>query len=136
MAETKRLIEIDCLRIVAFFATAEDIKRLMVWVKTDEFHDDDFFLRIAILNRNRLMERIWRIVNSYARTSERVQGNVKKKIIWHFLHIYSNGMKKKPSKRILLELEICRRTSDTFLHDTTLISDIVCTKYQIIDNWW
>ncbi|MBT2666247.1 MULTISPECIES: FadR/GntR family transcriptional regulator [Bacillaceae] len=78
LSETKRLIEIDCLRIVAFFATAEDIKRLMVWVKADEFHDDDFFLRIAILNRNRLLERIWRIVNSYARTSEMVQGNVKK----------------------------------------------------------
>ncbi|MFE4810325.1 FadR/GntR family transcriptional regulator [Peribacillus simplex] len=78
LSETKRLIEIDCLRIVAFFATAEDIKRLMVWVKTEEFHDDDFFLRIAILNRNRLLERIWRIVNSYARTSEMVQGNVKK----------------------------------------------------------
>jgi DNA-binding FadR family transcriptional regulator len=78
LAETKRLIEIDCLRIVAFFATAEDIKRLMAWVKADKFHDDDFFLRIAILNRNRLLERIWRIVNSYARTSEMVQGNVKK----------------------------------------------------------
>jgi DNA-binding FadR family transcriptional regulator len=78
LSETKRLIEIDCLRIVAFFATAEDIKRLMVWVKADEFHDDDFFLRIAILNRNRLLERIWRIVNSYARTSEMKQGNVKK----------------------------------------------------------
>ncbi|MFS0765288.1 FadR/GntR family transcriptional regulator [Peribacillus phoenicis] len=78
LSETKRLIEIDCLRIVAFFATAEDIKRLMVWVKADEFHDDEFFLRIAILNRNRLLERIWRIVNSYARTSEMVQGNVKR----------------------------------------------------------
>ncbi|MDM5360071.1 GntR family transcriptional repressor for pyruvate dehydrogenase complex [Peribacillus sp. B2I2] len=78
LAETKRLIEIDCLRIVAFFAKAEDIKRLMVWVNEDEFHDDDFFLRIAILNRNRLLERIWRIVNSYARTSEMEQGNVKK----------------------------------------------------------
>jgi len=78
LSETKRLIEIDCLRIVAFFATAEDIKRLMAWVKADEFHDDDFFLRIAIMNRNRLLERIWRIVNSYARTSEMVQGNVKK----------------------------------------------------------
>ncbi|MDQ7864957.1 hypothetical protein RCO48_39235 [Peribacillus frigoritolerans] len=45
MAETKRLIEIDCLRIVAFFATAEDIKRLMAWVKADMFHDDDFFFK-------------------------------------------------------------------------------------------
>ncbi|WP_285765646.1 GntR family transcriptional regulator [Peribacillus sp. SI8-4] len=78
LAETKRLIEIDCLRIVAFFATAEDIKRLMGWVKAEDFRDDDFFLRIAILNRNRLLERIWRIINSYARTSEIVQGNVKK----------------------------------------------------------
>ncbi|MFB7637627.1 FadR/GntR family transcriptional regulator [Peribacillus butanolivorans] len=78
LAETKRLIEIDCLRIVAFFATAEDIKQLIVWVKADEFLDDDFFLRIAILNRNRLLERIWRIVNSYARTSELVLGNTKK----------------------------------------------------------
>ena len=78
LAETKRLIEIDCLRIVAFFATAEEIKQLIVWVKADEFLDDDFFLRIAILNRNRLLERIWRIVNSYARTSELVLGNTKK----------------------------------------------------------
>ncbi|AXN37855.1 FadR/GntR family transcriptional regulator [Peribacillus butanolivorans] len=78
LAETKRLIEIDCLRIVAFFATAEEIKQLIVWVKADEFLDDDFFLRIAILNRNRLLERIWRIVNSYARTSEPVLGNTKK----------------------------------------------------------
>ncbi|MEJ9228090.1 GntR family transcriptional regulator [Peribacillus butanolivorans] len=78
LAETKRLIEIDCLRIVAFFATAEEIKQLIVWVKDDEFLDDDFFLRIAILNRNRLLERIWRIVNSYARTSEPVLGNTKK----------------------------------------------------------
>ncbi|WMX54479.1 GntR family transcriptional regulator [Peribacillus sp. R9-11] len=78
LAETKRLIEIDCLRIVAFFATAEDIKQLIVWVKAEEFLDDDFFLRIAILNRNRLLERIWRIVNSYARTSELVLGNTKK----------------------------------------------------------
>ncbi|MFD6438677.1 FadR/GntR family transcriptional regulator [Peribacillus sp. NPDC060186] len=78
LTETKRLIEIDCLRIVAFFATAEDIKQLIVWVKAEEFLDDDFFLRIAILNRNRLLERIWRIVNSYARTSELVLGNTKK----------------------------------------------------------
>lgn len=78
LAETKRLIEIDCLRIVAFFATAEEIKQLIVWVKAEEFLDDDFFLRIAILNRNRLLERIWRIVNSYARTSELVLGNTKK----------------------------------------------------------
>ncbi|MFD4929062.1 FadR/GntR family transcriptional regulator [Peribacillus butanolivorans] len=78
LAETKRLIEIDCLRIVAFFATAEEIKQLIFWVKADEFLDDDFFLRIAILNRNRLLERIWRIVNSYARTSEPVLGNTKK----------------------------------------------------------
>ncbi|MGE7766494.1 FadR/GntR family transcriptional regulator [Peribacillus sp. NPDC096540] len=78
LAETKRLIEIDCLRIVAFFATAEDIKRLIAWVKADEFLDDEFFLRIAILNRNRLLERIWRIVNSYARTSELVLGKTKK----------------------------------------------------------
>ncbi|WP_081092399.1 MULTISPECIES: GntR family transcriptional regulator [Peribacillus] len=78
LAETKRLIEIDCLRIVAFFTTAEEIKRLVSWVKAEEFRDDDFFLRIAILNRNRLLERIWRIVNSYARTSEMVLGNVEK----------------------------------------------------------
>lgn len=78
LAETKRLIEIDCLRIVAFFAKAEEIKSLMDWVKDDEFHDDDFFLKIAILNRNRLLERIWRIVNSYARTSNTVLADTKK----------------------------------------------------------
>lgn len=78
LAETKRLIEIDCLKIVAFFATAQEVKSLMDWVKTEEFHDDDFFLRIAILNRNRLLERIWRIVNSYARASDKVLADTKK----------------------------------------------------------
>ena len=78
LAETKRLIEIDCLKIVAFFATAQEVKSLMDWVKTEEFHDDDFFLRIALLNRNRLLERIWRIVNSYARASEEIKTKTKK----------------------------------------------------------
>ncbi|MFJ7744358.1 FadR/GntR family transcriptional regulator [Peribacillus sp. NPDC097295] len=78
LAETKRLIEIDCLKIVAFFASAQEIKSLIDWVQTEEFHDDDFFLRIAILNRNRLLERIWRIVNSYARTSDKVLADTKK----------------------------------------------------------
>ncbi|MGE7120124.1 FadR/GntR family transcriptional regulator [Peribacillus sp. NPDC046944] len=78
LAETKRLIEIDCLKIVAFFATAQEVKSLMDWVKVEEFHDDDFFLRIAILNRNRLLERIWRIVNSYARASEQIKTKTKK----------------------------------------------------------
>ncbi|MGE7779658.1 FadR/GntR family transcriptional regulator [Peribacillus sp. NPDC097264] len=78
LAETKRLIEIDCLKIVAFFATAQEVKSLMDWVKAEEFHDDDFFLRIAILNRNRLLERIWRIVNSYARASEQIKTKTKK----------------------------------------------------------
>lgn len=78
LAETKRLIEIDCLKIVAFFATAQEIKSLIDWVKAEEFHDDDFFLRIAILNRNRLLERIWRIVNSYARAADEVKVKTKK----------------------------------------------------------
>ena len=78
LAETKRLIEIDCLKIVAFFATAQEIKSLINWVKVEEFHDDEFFLRIAILNRNRLLERIWRIVNSYARAADEVKVKTKK----------------------------------------------------------
>lgn len=78
LAETKRLIEIDCLKIVAFFATAQEIKSLIDWVKAEEFHDDDFFLRIAMINRNRLLERIWRIVNSYARASDEVKVKTKK----------------------------------------------------------
>lgn len=78
LAETKRLIEIDCLKIVAFFATAQEIKSLIDWVKVEEFHDDDFFLRIAILNRNRLLERIWRIVNSYSRAADEVKVKTKK----------------------------------------------------------
>lgn len=78
LAETKRLIEIDCLKIVAFFATAQEIKSLIDWVKVEEFHDDEFFLRIAILNRNRLLERIWRIVNSYARAADEVKVKTKK----------------------------------------------------------
>lgn len=79
LAETKRLVEIDCLRIVTFSAETDDIKQLIEWVNTENhFEDDDFFLKIAELNRNRLLDRIWRIVNSYARATKLVQARTKK----------------------------------------------------------
>ncbi|WP_110927206.1 FadR/GntR family transcriptional regulator [Bacillus massiliglaciei] len=72
LSETKRLLEIDCLRILVSSASEDELNGLIKWAETAEFTDDEFFMKIAIVNRNRLLERIWRIVNSY---SKAVKGN-------------------------------------------------------------
>ena len=41
----------------------------MSWAKQTDFTDEDFFLKVVMCNGNRLLERIWRIVNSYAKES-------------------------------------------------------------------
>jgi GntR family transcriptional regulator, transcriptional repressor for pyruvate dehydrogenase complex len=69
LTETKQLIEIDCLRIVIQSATDAELDALLQWAEQSSFEDELFFQKIAELNRNRLIERIWRIVNSYAKAS-------------------------------------------------------------------
>lgn len=66
LSETKRMIEINCLQTVLLNSSETKILELLNWLETAEFDDTLFFQKIAMLNSNRLMERIWRIVNSYA----------------------------------------------------------------------
>lgn len=67
LAEMKYFLEIDCLRLIIFHSTDEEINQLVSWAQQTDFTDEDFFLKVAKCNRNRLLERIWRIVNSYAK---------------------------------------------------------------------
>ncbi|WP_409302139.1 FadR/GntR family transcriptional regulator [Peribacillus sp. SCS-155] len=65
LLETKYLIEMDCIRIIAASAGSLDLEELLAWTECQSFDAASFFERLARLNRNRLMERIWTIVNSY-----------------------------------------------------------------------
>lgn len=69
LVETRNLIEIDCLRVIIAHAIDDEIEQLIRWAEKNDFSDEDFFLQVAMCNRNRLLERIWRIVNSYAKAS-------------------------------------------------------------------
>lgn len=69
LAETKYFLEMDCLKVIISSSTDEEINQLISWAQQSDFTDEDFFLKVAMCNRNRLLERIWRIVNSYAKES-------------------------------------------------------------------
>lgn len=69
LKETKNLIEIDCLRIIIQSASDAQLQTLLQWAVQRLFDDEAFFQKIAELNRNKLIERIWRIVNSYVKAS-------------------------------------------------------------------
>ena len=69
LAETKYFLEIDCLRLIIYHSTDEELEQFMSWAEQTDFSDEDFFLKVAMCNSNRLLERIWRIVNSYAKES-------------------------------------------------------------------
>ncbi|RFU70743.1 FadR family transcriptional regulator [Peribacillus saganii] len=66
LAETKTIIELDCLRLIASSAADQEIKDFKEWAGSTQFTDEMFFEHAARINPNRLMERIWRVVNSYA----------------------------------------------------------------------
>jgi GntR family transcriptional regulator, transcriptional repressor for pyruvate dehydrogenase complex len=69
LAETKYFLEIDCLRLIISHSTDDELNQFMSWAKQTDFTDEDFFLKVAMCSPNRLLERIWRIVNSYAKAS-------------------------------------------------------------------
>lgn len=69
LKETKNLIEIDCLRVIIRSSSEAELKTLVQWASMKMFDDETFFEKIAELNRNKLIERIWRIVNSYAKAT-------------------------------------------------------------------
>ncbi|PLS16974.1 GntR family transcriptional regulator [Bacillus sp. M6-12] len=70
LAETKIMIELDCLRLLALSSTDQALKDFKQWAETAQFTDEMFFDHAARTNPNKLMERIWRVVNSYAGCSD------------------------------------------------------------------
>jgi GntR family transcriptional regulator, transcriptional repressor for pyruvate dehydrogenase complex len=73
LAETKRFIEMDCLQAAVKRAGNEIIEECIAWAEENDFTDSEFFEKIAALNPNRLLERIWRVVNSYEKSSHTLQ---------------------------------------------------------------
>ncbi|RFU66105.1 FadR family transcriptional regulator [Peribacillus glennii] len=69
LLETKYLIEMDCIRTIIAYCSEADLDILLKWAAQSGFDDESFFQKIAELNRNKLLERIWRIINSYAKAS-------------------------------------------------------------------
>ncbi|WP_028392222.1 FadR/GntR family transcriptional regulator [Bacillus cihuensis] len=69
LAETKEYLETNCIRIVISSSPEQDLEQFLNWATGQEFSDDEFFTKLVGLNSNFLMERIWTIVNSYARAA-------------------------------------------------------------------
>ncbi|WP_240338394.1 FadR/GntR family transcriptional regulator [Peribacillus alkalitolerans] len=71
LSETKHLIELDCLKLLIQRGQKEKIDQLLNWAKNHSFDDSSFFETIAITNPNKLLERIWRVIHSYERSTKR-----------------------------------------------------------------
>ena len=71
LIEVKLLLEKDCIRIMADYnrKNPDSIKDLYNWAKSNSFTDEAYFSKLAALTDNRLMERIWKTVNSYCNAS-------------------------------------------------------------------
>lgn len=71
LLEVKLLLEKDCIRILSDRSDCdpEAGKDLYQWARNNSFTDEEFFTKLAIMTDNRLMERIWRTVNSYCKAS-------------------------------------------------------------------
>lgn len=65
IAETKFLIEMDCLTLVLKKSQDKPLQDLKKWAETVQFSDDDFFLKVAQLADNHLLLRLWTILKDY-----------------------------------------------------------------------
>ena len=72
MAETKEYLETNCIRNVISSASEQELQQFLNWATEQEVCDDEFFTKLVALNSNFLMERIWTIVNSYAKAANEV----------------------------------------------------------------
>ena len=64
IAETKFLVEMDCLSLV-LIKSKEKLQDLKKWAEVSSFTDDDFFLKMAHLADNHLILRLWTILKDY-----------------------------------------------------------------------
>ncbi|MBS4173798.1 FadR family transcriptional regulator [Bacillus sp. FJAT-49736] len=84
--ETKALIEKDVIRLVADKQYMDKINKIKKQLETDEMISEDcFYYQLILITENRLLLKIWQIINEYS--SQLVSG--KEKIInknkYHFL---------------------------------------------------
>ena len=65
LTETKNLIELNCLLLAMEHVPERDLEAFADWAEQADFTDYAFFLRIASLLNNHLMERIWTALHNY-----------------------------------------------------------------------
>ena len=65
LTETKNLIELNCLLLAMEHVPERDLEAFADWAEQADFTDYAFFLRIASLLNNHLMERIWTALRNY-----------------------------------------------------------------------
>ena len=85
-----------------------NLDQFMSWAKQTDFTDEDFFLKVAMCNRNRLLERIWRIVNSYAKASILYDTKIAKKT---YLTLLTYLQKRDESQVIATYSKLIRKMS-------------------------
>jgi GntR family transcriptional regulator, transcriptional repressor for pyruvate dehydrogenase complex len=77
LVEAKTVIELDFIRLVAHYDEQDELLDFFEWLKKHDFDDQLFFRKIAAINRNRLLERIWSIITEYSNTIEHKIGRIK-----------------------------------------------------------
>lgn len=68
LTEVKCWLEINCLMLAVKDASESKVDELIEWVKKNSFDEFSFFQKIAAIQNNRLMERIWTVVESYEKS--------------------------------------------------------------------
>lgn len=68
LTEVKYWLEINCLMLAVKDASESKVDELIEWVKKNSFDEFSFFQKIAAIQNNRLMERIWTVVGSYEKS--------------------------------------------------------------------
>lgn len=70
LAETKQLLELDCIQIILLQASSESLDSFVKWAEQGNFDDQTYFGKLLEVNPNKLLERIWSIVNTYAQAAQ------------------------------------------------------------------
>lgn len=63
--ETKYVLELDCLHLFLQKTSDSQLDSFKDWMESNDFIDDDFFMRVVQLSDNRLLLRIWLILKDY-----------------------------------------------------------------------
>ncbi|WP_409289747.1 FadR/GntR family transcriptional regulator [Peribacillus sp. SCS-37] len=69
LIETRVFLEQSILHALLHKASRENIDEMILWAGKNDWDDEAFFKRLFQLNTNHLLERIWIIVNMYAKST-------------------------------------------------------------------